>query len=259
MEDKELVPIDNESNVDSAFYRAKSKILDYAKNNDFNYMFTLTFSNSKVDISNSEYLKKRILKFFANFKDRVCKSFKYIMVPELGEKNQRLHFHGLAYCDIDKSMFLKYVKYDFKHGYPLYRFEKLFNDCGSNTWIPIKEYNHSCAMYITKYITKDNYLKCTEYKCNYFCSKGLNTSKCLCSYYGDKERNLYEKQVKELYVWLAKKNLIKNYQMCDVAYLNKEQYQDFLKHVYYNPYYKKGFKQLDFSDLISKGGEFCVC
>ena len=97
------------------------------------------------------------------------------------------------------------------------------------------------------------------YKYNYFCSKGLKSSKCLCEYNGNNERNLYEKQVKELYCWLSKKNLVKDYQMCSVAYLNKEQYQDFLKHVFYNPYYKIGFKQLDFSDLISKGGEFCVC
>ena len=251
LEDKELYPIDNESKVDSAFYRAKSKILDYAKNNEFNYFSTITIDNNKFDITDTLNLKKKILKYFSNFRERVDKFFRYILVPELGKKNKRLHFHGLIYLS-DKSN-LKHI------GKGIYRNEWLFENFGANNWQPIKQYNVQCANYLCKYITKESYVNAKEYKYNYFCSKGLKISQCLCEYNGNDTRNLYEKQVKELYQWLAKKNLIKDYQMCSVAYLNNEQYQDFLKHVYFNPHYKKGFKQLDFNDLISKGGEYCVC
>ena len=140
----------------SSYYRAKKTIREYACNNDFNYFITITFDNSKVDITNELAIQKRICKYFNNFKNRYDSSFKYIIVAERGKKTKRLHFHGLVY--LSNTTKLTYVGRDKKSGYLNYREEWLFQNFGRTTFIPITSYKLDVINYISKYITKDSFM-----------------------------------------------------------------------------------------------------
>lgn len=157
-----------------SLYRAKSKILDYAKNNVFNYFFTLTIDNKKCDITKDFEIAVEIRKFFNNFKTRYDNNFKFILVSEYGKKNNRLHFHGLLY--IENKDYLKRCSSRSLGTY--YRFENLFKRFGANSLIFIHDYSIKCAMYVSKYITKTETKKGVFYS-NYWCSRGLKTSKTL--------------------------------------------------------------------------------
>ena len=157
-----------------SLYRAKSKILDYAKNNIFNYFFTLTIDNKKCDITKDFEIAFEIRKFFNNFKTRYDNNFRFILVREYGKKNNRLHFHGLLY--IENKDYLKRCSSRSLGTY--YRFENLFKRFGANSLIFIYDYTIKCAMYVSKYITKTDTKKGAFYS-NYWCSRGLKTSKTL--------------------------------------------------------------------------------
>lgn len=157
-----------------SMYRAKSKILDYAKNNIFNYFFTLTIDSKKCDITKDLEISTEIRQFFNNFKKRYDKNFRFILVSEYGKKNNRLHFHGLLY--IENNNYLK--KCTSRSLGTYYRFETLFKRYGANSLIKIHEYSIKCAMYVSKYITKTETKKGNFYS-NYWCSRGLKTSKTL--------------------------------------------------------------------------------
>ena len=153
---------------DSSAYRSKAKILEYTKNNDFNYFATITIDSKKADISDYDGIRKKICKYFNNIKNRYDSNFKYILVAEKGSRKGRLHFHGLV-C-ISNNKLLKHVKSG------LYRNDYLFVNLGANQFKKIDSYTLNCALYLTKYLTKDN-IAIELYSRYYFCSKGLNCSK----------------------------------------------------------------------------------
>lgn len=65
----------------------KRRFLDIALNNNFDYFLTFTYDSKKYDNWSFENSLK---KYFKRYID------KYILVPEWGEKNGRLHFHVLC-------------------------------------------------------------------------------------------------------------------------------------------------------------------
>ena len=191
---------------DASIYRAKSMILDYAKNNIFNYFLTITIDSKKMDPSNYEEIRRVICKYFSNIKHRYDSTFKYILVAEYGGKNKRLHFHGLVY--LENKNLLKHVK----NG--LYRNEKLFSELGANQFKPIVEYNVHCAVYCSKYIEKDN-CACNLFNRYYFCSKGLNKSKNI-TYLFD------ELSLKHLFTYCASLGLLNSGKYADTMIVNRD-------------------------------------
>lgn len=191
---------------DSNLFRAKSKLLDYAKNNKFNYFITITIDDKKYDLENYEVIRKVILKYFNNFKNRYDNEFKYILVAELGSKNKRLHFHGLV--NLSNTRNLKHIR----NG--IYRDMKLFDTLGANQFKKIKDYDIACALYISKYIQKDN-TAVNLYSRYYFCSKGLKTSKNITYLFT-------EKSLEELFLYCCSCGLLSNGLYADTIVVTRD-------------------------------------
>lgn len=221
--------------------RSKRVAIDYCKNNKFNYFVTISFDSKKVDVNDIVYLRKRICKYFNNFRTRYDNNFRYIIVPEYGEKNGRIHFHGMVYQENKK--FLKHLAYaDYREG-------NLFNGLGACKWRKINHYDSRLQNYISKYITKD---LLRIYKCSYFCSKGLKRSILVYSNIRTKEfnhvPNLKDRMVRSLVSWIQENNLFVHLDYVDVFTFSIEMFNSFVEehHFLLN---RKG-KQLSFNDLV---------
>ena len=162
--------------LNESLMRSKRTILDYALNNNFNFFVTFTFDESKINRSNFNACKNKILKAFDNFKQRYDSEFKYILVPELHKNGIAIHFHGLIYTtnfDLLKKLYFSKVYFT-----NVYRHEFFFKRFGANCLIPIINSTERVAFYITKYISKSNV---RVFSNSFFVSKGLNRSTVLIS------------------------------------------------------------------------------
>jgi len=74
--------------------RARTKILDYAFNNDFTYFLTATIS-SKFDRSDLRLFIKRVTQSFRELRKKYNLELFYIIIPELHKDKQNWHLHGL--------------------------------------------------------------------------------------------------------------------------------------------------------------------
>lgn len=73
--------------------RARSKVSDYAKSNQFDYFVTLTLDKDVVDRYNVDAAVKRLRPFLDNAVRR--HGLRYILIPEL-HQDGAVHFHGLV-------------------------------------------------------------------------------------------------------------------------------------------------------------------
>ena len=162
--------------LNESLMRSKRLILDYALNNNFNYFVTFTFDSSKINRSNFNSCKNKILKALNNFKNRYDSEFKYILVPELHSNGIAIHFHGLIFTS--NMDFLKRLYFSKDYFTNVYRHDFFFNRFGANCFIPIINSSERVAFYITKYISKSNV---RVFSNSYFVSKGLNRSTTLIS------------------------------------------------------------------------------
>lgn len=206
---------------DSSVIRARSRLIDYAKNNIFNYMITITFDEKKFSASNLFVARKKIIKYFNNYKNRYDSTFRFIIIPELGSENKRLHFHGLIYCESPDKLDLKFLFIDKKLKTKKYRSEWFFKNFGANTFEKINNYSLGCVSYITKYITKDVLNNCALYSCSYFCSRGLKTSKTIYSNDGSK-KDLFFNFVS----YLNDLGMFKSYDFCDFLIMSNDCFSD---------------------------------
>lgn len=158
--------------------RAKKQVLDYGYNNYWTHFITLTIDSKKIDATDKNLILKKVLKQFDNYKQRYDKTFKYILIPELGSVNKRLHFHGIIYTKCDK--FLNKLFFDTLHQVTVYRNEWFYKNIGANQFTAINNNSEAIARYICKYMGKNldrDFYKI--YNCWYFCSKGLQKSDIL--------------------------------------------------------------------------------
>ena len=81
---------------EEARVRAFRKCVEYGLNNDWQYFITITLDDRKVDSDNYDCVISQILKEFVKIRKYYDKDFKYLLVPELSPKHNRLHFHGLV-------------------------------------------------------------------------------------------------------------------------------------------------------------------
>lgn len=153
---------------DEVFKRAKRQVLDYGYNNKWSHFITLTIDDKKIDISNTRKLLKKILRQFNNFRLRFDNDFRYILIPELGSLNGRLHFHGIVY--LSNTERLKFLFYDKDFNVPVYRDDWFYKNIGACQFININYDSPAIIRYITKYMQKGTI---RVYDSCYYCSKGL--------------------------------------------------------------------------------------
>lgn len=134
-----------DNKLNNNIIRARSKILDYSFNNDFQYFLTATISSS-FDRSDLNSFIKRVTRCFRELRQKYNNDLYYIIIPELHKDKKNWHLHGLiggACCDLDI--------YKNKYGYySLGCLDKI----GFNSLSKIK-CKDACNVYITKYITKN--------------------------------------------------------------------------------------------------------
>ncbi len=81
---------DNEAREDS-IRRAKTRIDDIVRLNDFKWFVTLTIDPHKLDSKDINEVREKVTNFLSNAKKR--KDLRYILVPEF-HKSGAIHFHG---------------------------------------------------------------------------------------------------------------------------------------------------------------------
>lgn len=145
----------NDIRLDESLSRTRRRLVDLALCNSWSHFCTFTFSDTRYN-----YLecKRKLVQFFNNYKKRVSKDFKYLVVPEC-HKDGAFHFHGFVsgvtdftvpekvmkrlsdgmYIEVNNTK--KYLRWDsYKLGW--------FNAS------PVKNH-YATALYCSKYVTKD--------------------------------------------------------------------------------------------------------
>ncbi|GEM_PF-5185568 len=150
--------------------RSRSRVLQLAFNNRWDYFVTLTFDKDKIDRYDYKTICKSMLKFFDNYKQRKSKDFKYMIIPEQ-HKDGAFHFHGYFAGVAPSDMQLN------EHGYlDFVPYRKKYGFCSIS---PIED-REKCAVYVSKYITKDMFNSVPPSGTHlYFASRGLNFDKVL--------------------------------------------------------------------------------
>lgn len=135
--------------IQEAAERARRKVLEYALNNKWSHFITITLDDRKINdyYEALDYIRLH----YKNRKYRKDPEARYLIIPEYGAVNGRLHYHGLVYHGHDDDM--TYLYYD--RGRRIYRYEPIYKRLGANQYIPIVDDKPYIAYYIAKYIAKD--------------------------------------------------------------------------------------------------------
>lgn len=158
--------------------RAKSKILEYALCNDFDFFFfTGTLDKDKYSRDDLETFYKDFSHFIRNIRSYYDTDIKYLFVPELHSDGVSWHIHGLISGIPDNQLFsFEYPRHPLKlvkKGYKFWdKYTNKFGFCSVST-IKSKE---AVSRYITTYITEDLGHAIPKGSHLYYCSRGLNTS-----------------------------------------------------------------------------------
>ena len=156
-----------DDNIKKSGNRAKNKIYQLSRANDWEYFITLTFDKRYVDRYDYNDCVDKLKKWINKIKKTYAKDLKYIVVPEL-HKDGAFHFHGLI-ADIGE-MKMKNSGKKLKNGNIIY------NIVGYNLGFTTatKVINSSAsARYLSKYITKDLSMHIKNKK-KYWASRNLN-------------------------------------------------------------------------------------
>jgi hypothetical protein len=146
---------------EEARVRAFRKCVEYGLNNDWQYFITITLDDKKVDSKNYDYVLRRLLKDFENVRRYYDKDFKYLLVPELSPKNNRLHFHGLirfgkTIDELKKDGEIKYLGRNKKFKNRFYRYERFYKRYGASRLDEIVRDSPAIVYYIAAYLGKSN-------------------------------------------------------------------------------------------------------
>lgn len=83
--------MDNPSRDDS-IKRAKDRVYDIIRMNDFDYFVTLTFNGAKINRSCTDEISDKFKNFLSNLVQR--NGIKYLFIAEYHKKYNAIHFHG---------------------------------------------------------------------------------------------------------------------------------------------------------------------
>lgn len=140
---------EQERSLQVSLRRAKGKIYDYSRANEWDWFVTLTFAPEKVDRYDYSSCTKKLSKWLNNMRTSAGDDFKYIVVPER-HKDGAYHFHGLfANCD---SLGIEFSGHFTKDHQEIYNIGKY--RMGFTTATKVNN-NEAVTKYITKYTTKD--------------------------------------------------------------------------------------------------------
>ena len=155
--------VDTERSTKVSNNRAKQKIYELARSNDWEYFITLTFKEDRYDY---DLLTERLRNWINRTKKNYAPDMKYIFVPEL-HKDGALHFHGII-ANIGNLPLVDSGHKD--KGNIIYNI-----DCykmGFTTATKVLD-SGRVASYMTKYITKD-LMSYSKGKKKYWASKNCN-------------------------------------------------------------------------------------
>lgn len=156
----------DDENISRSVRRTKNKIYDYARCNNWEWFFTLTLNEVKVNRYDYEDCGKKVSKWLNNMRT-LCPDMKYLVVPEQ-HKDGAWHFHGL-FANVDNLEFVDSGK--IKKGKRVYNVGNY--KFGWSTATQIESLEKAMA-YITKYVTKQVCLV-TYNKKRYWASRNLAT------------------------------------------------------------------------------------
>lgn len=174
--DGELVPVvldleqhikDKERSVMVSLKRAKAKIYDYARANEWDWFVTLTFDSNKVNRYDYDLCVKKVSKWLKNMQMLCSNHFRYLVVAEL-HQDGAYHFHGL-FADCSELEFADSGHKDRK-GRTIYNIGKYNFGFTTATQVGIQE---AVSKYVTKYITKE-YIEANKGRKKYWNSRNLN-------------------------------------------------------------------------------------
>ncbi len=162
----------NTAKLDNNLSRAKSKVLDMALSNPWDYWCTFTIDKDKYDRYNLKAYYEDFSEFIHNYNRRTETPFKvrYLLIPER-HQDGAWHMHG----------FIKGIRlndlYINEHGHLAWRsYEKRF---GFISMDKIRSQERT-SFYSLKYMTKDASRNVSELGAHlYYCSKGLKRAKML--------------------------------------------------------------------------------
>lgn len=148
--------------------RAKNKIYELARANEWEWFFTLTFNPQIVDSTCYDRVKNIVSEYFHSMRKRYSKDLKYLVVPELHTDGKKYHFHGVmsnvGNMPVSNSGHIHKGK--IVYNLQTWHF-------GFSTVTRVTD-TRKVSAYITKYITKE---LCTEtdgrhrYLCSSNCSR----------------------------------------------------------------------------------------
>jgi len=146
---------------EEARVRAFRQCVEYGLNNDWQYFITITLDDKKVDSNNYDYVLRCVLKDFENIRRYYDKDFKYLLVPELSPKNNRLHFHGLVRFgktldQLKKDGEVKYLGVNKRFKNRFFRYERFYKKFGASRLDEIVRDSPAIVYYIAAYLGKSN-------------------------------------------------------------------------------------------------------
>ncbi len=157
----------NNATRDDSLRRAKDKVFDIAKLNDFSYFVTLTLDGQKIDRSDVKGIIEKLRPFLSNLVQR--HNLSYLLIPEYHKENKAVHFHGLFSGDIKlvdsgtvkaqghkKPIKIETAKL---YGIPLQDCKTVYNlpqwTFGFSTAFKMDDNRNAISSYMTKYMIKD--------------------------------------------------------------------------------------------------------
>lgn len=173
----------NNAKLDNNISRAKSKVLEYALCNKFDYFVTLTIDKTKFDRYKLKEYYKDFSKWLNNYNRLNNTKIKYILIPEQ-HKDGAWHMHGLMSGIRDKHIYRftltdnipRKIKDIIIAGDDVYSWTSYAKKYGYITMTKIKSVER-VSRYITKYINKDMANSIKDLGAHmYYCSKGLNVA-----------------------------------------------------------------------------------
>lgn len=164
--DDDLPVFVNDEKLANNISRARSRVLEIALCNPWEWFCTLTIDGEKQDRSDLDGFIRDLGVWIGNFNKKYRCSMKYILVPELHKDGVSWHMHGLLHNVPDEAL----VRNEF--GYldiPYYR-----NRFGYISLSAVKDHER-VSRYITKYISKSMSSRVADKaKHLFYSSKGLN-------------------------------------------------------------------------------------
>ena len=142
-------PRDRSLRTDS-LKRARDKVYEICKANEFEYFITFTLDRSKIDRYDPKEILKKLNVWLSNGVSR--KAFQYVLLPEY-HKDKAIHFHGMFNGDLALVDSGKVTE----SGQPIYNADAW--SYGFSTVIRFYGTKERCINYVLKYRTTRGMLK----------------------------------------------------------------------------------------------------